>query len=66
MVWPRQRAALVPAIDGWQQMTRQLERRVWLIARSAAADAADVDMTLRLDNARVLPTCPQPNNSRFV
>jgi putative transposase len=33
---------------------------VWRLGTTGALDATAVDMTLRLDNACALPTCPQP------
>jgi hypothetical protein len=33
---------------------------VWRAGTTGALDGKAVDMTLRLDNADALPTCPQP------
>ena len=37
---------------------------VWRQNVTGAFDDVAVDMTLRLDNARALPTCPQPQHER--
>jgi putative transposase len=37
---------------------------VWRLGATGALDARAVDMTLRLDNAGALPTCPQPQQQQ--
>ena len=37
---------------------------VWRLGTTGALDGAAVDMTLRLDNASALPTCPQPQQQQ--
>jgi len=39
---------------------------VWRAGTSGALDGRAVDMTLRLDNADALPTCPQPQQPKMM
>ncbi len=39
---------------------------VWREGVTGVLDDTTVDMTLRLDNARALPTCPQPPQQQQV
>jgi len=38
---------------------------VWRVGTTGALDGTAVDMTLRLDNAGALPTCPQPQQQQI-
>ena len=39
---------------------------VWLLGTTGVLDEKAVDMTLRLDNAGALPTCPQPQQQHMI
>jgi hypothetical protein len=39
---------------------------VWLDGTIGGLDGKAVDMTLRLDNADALPTCPQPQQPQMM
>jgi putative transposase len=43
-----------------QALASRTPMAVWRAGVTGAIDGKAVDMTLRLDNARALPTCPQP------
>src|SRR5487761_1639816 len=43
-----------------QALRNRTPMAVWREGVTGALDGSTVDMTLRLDNARALPTCPQP------
>jgi len=43
-----------------QSLGTRTPMALWRERVTGVLGRADVDMTLRLDNARALPTCPQP------
>ena len=43
-----------------QALANQTPMVVWRAGVTGAIDGKAMDMTLRLDNAHALPTCPQP------
>ena len=47
-----------------QALGGQAPMAVWRAGTSGLLDARAVDMTLRLDNATALPTCPQPQQQQ--
>jgi putative transposase len=49
-----------------QALGYRTPRAVWREGVTGALDDTTVDMTLRLDNARALPTCPQPPQQQQV
>ena len=49
-----------------QALGGQAPMAVWRAGTSGILDARAVDMTLRLDNAAALPTCPQPQQQQAL
>ena len=47
-----------------QALANRTPMAVWRDGISGALDGEAVDMTLRLDNAHALPTCPQPQQKQ--
>jgi putative transposase len=47
-----------------QALANRTPMAVWRDGVTGALDERAVDMTLRLDNAGALPTCPQPQQQQ--